>query len=431
MNNQLEMAQRALNERSRVTLGRDIAPTLSAPATGTLTPEPLVSSARPLRSWLADPELLRTPAAVIPHLAVSGRVTLLSGREKIGKSTLVAGAVATASRGDDVLGVPLVRPVRTLWYALDEHVADCVRRFESLNADLDHIVINDVPRTDAELIGAIELDIAAFPGIGLVVVDTLSRVFAASGVDPNSSRDVEPVIARLVDLFHRQKVGSILLYHTGKAGREYRGSTAIGANVGDILTLRRRGQADEDDFEDEAADDGRRLLVQDGRNLRGRLQLTCAEGQYRLYDDAWPPRIRILEPLRDHGSVKSRTELVRLAGVQKKSGLRLVGEMVDEGTVVENSHRLTLGSIGHGELGSRTPAAPRAPAAPEPDVHPPEFPGFQRFSEGGTSAEPRREPMTGHPRAGGSRISYPHSPHPTETGTAFTVNAPVQLRTVI
>jgi RecA-family ATPase len=65
------------------------------------------STAHTLRDWLGDPEILKPPRVIVPHLAVEGRVTLLSGREKIGKSTLAAGAVAAASLGASWLGGPL------------------------------------------------------------------------------------------------------------------------------------------------------------------------------------------------------------------------------------------------------------------------------------------------------------------------------------
>jgi hypothetical protein len=58
--------------------------------------------ARPLSELLADPALLVEPVEVMPHLLVAGGVTLLSGREKTGKSTLVGYLVSqlTRTRGD-------------------------------------------------------------------------------------------------------------------------------------------------------------------------------------------------------------------------------------------------------------------------------------------------------------------------------------------
>lgn len=356
------------------------------------------STARTLGDWLHDPDILRPPAITVPHLAVEGRVTLLSGREKIGKSELLGYAVAAASRGADVLGVTLPAPLCTLWYAIDEPVADAVRRFERLGADPHRVIVNDVPRRFDHLHAAITADLEVFPGIGLVVVDTLSRLMAVSGVDPNSSSDVEPVIAQMVDFFHQRNLAAVLSYHTGKGGREYRGSTALGATVDEILTLRRRGHVeDADDFDDEGVDDGRRLLVQDGRTLRGRVHLTRVNGRYQLFDDAFPPREKILGALRDHGAVGSRNELCKLAGVRKIAGLHAITELVGEGLVIETGTSLKLA----------------LPVVPVRELQLPlgtsGTSGSQRFPEGGTSAEP----ATGT----GSRNGNPLL---TETGTGAT-----------
>lgn len=306
---------------------------------------PLPSGARTLGSWLADPELLRPPSVAIPHLVVEGRVTLLSGREKVGKSTLVAGAIAAASRGESVLGVSVPDPLRTVWYALDEPLGDTVRRFAGLNADLEGVLINQEPRSMSDLLAAVVGDLKKFEGVDLIVVDTLSRVFAASGCDVNDARAVEPLIGSFVDLCHTENLAALLLFHTGKGGREYRGSTAIGATVDDVLTLRRRGTSEEDDFEsdaDEAVEDGRRLLIQDGRNLRGRLHLSCSGGRYALLDDAHPPRERILEALSSHGSVDGRARLCTRAGVRKASGLRAIADLISDGAIVEAGKSLRL-----------------------------------------------------------------------------------------
>lgn len=300
------------------------------------------STARPLRDWLGDPEILRTPQVIIPHLAVEGRVTLLSGREKIGKSTLAACAASAASRSQDVLGTSIGAPIRSLWYALDEPVADTVRRFDTLGADPNEIIINDKPRTVDELLAALKRDLETYRDVSGVWVDTFSRILAGSGVDPNSSRDVEPVIAKLVDFCHSMNVACVLLYHTGKSGREYRGSTAIGATVDEVLTLRRRGQSDDDDFDDDSSDDGRRLLVQDGRSLRGRVHLTCQGGVYHLYEGAGAPQQRIISAIRDHGAVAGRAELTRRAGLRKTDGLEAIAELIADGTVTEIGKLLEL-----------------------------------------------------------------------------------------
>lgn len=364
---------------------------------------------RLLRDWLAHPEILQLPQITIPHVAVEGRVTLLSGREKIGKSTFAAGVVSAASRGDDVLGVPIPRPVHTLWYALDEHISDAVRRFDNLGADINKIVINDWPRSASELTETLENDLAKFIGIDHVAVDNWSRVLAMSGIDPNSSREVEPVLANLVDFFHRENISATLLYHTGKAGREYRGSTAIGATVDEILTLRKRGQAEEDDFDDDSSDDGRRLLVQEGRTLRGRVHLTCVDGVYRLYEDSNPPRTRIIDALRDHGTVGSRGELAKLAGVRKAAGLHAIAELIVEGAIVESGRNLKLSATQ-----TRFPASSISPPR-EPPPAPSGFPGSARFPEGGSTPEPHRELWPTELGMAGSRFG---NPIPTGTGTA-------------
>ncbi len=337
--------------------------------------------ARPLGDWMENPELLEEPQVVLPYVAVEGRVTLFSGREKIGKSSLVGGAVAQASRGDPVLGTPVLGMVKSLVYSIDELVGDTVRRFAMSGGDMEMIVINDRPRTVAELIAHAIVDIKTHDP-DLVVVDTLSRVLDNSGVDRNVAKDVGPAMNRIVDLLHDSAVSGALLYHTGKAGREYSGNTAIGATVDEILTLRRRGSSDEDDFDDDGSDDGRRLLVQDGRNLRGRVHLTYVNGVYQLYQETTAPREKVLEVLHTHGPVIGRSELAKLAGVRKATGLEVIAELIGGGFIVENQRRLSLGS--------------------------------RQFPQGGTTMEPTPGTNRDGGAFTGSRFG---NPHPAALGT--------------
>ena len=305
---------------------------------------PAVSATRSLRELLTNPELLRAPEVVLPFLVVAGRVTLLSAREKCGKSTLVAHCVAAASRGDPVLGTALARPVHTLWYALDEPLADATRRFSGLRADGDGIYVNDRPRNLDELLDTIALDLEHHPEVSLVVIDTLSKLIAMAGIDSSSSRELEPFMIRLCERLRAHGVAAILLYHTAKNGNEFRGSTCIGACVDDVLTMRRRGKRDEeDDFDAEPdAGDSRRKLVRDGRNLRGDLQLDFVDGAYQLYADTTSPRLKLLDTLRDEGAVSGRSALCRAAGVRKQIGLALITALVTEGAIVEHGTVLKL-----------------------------------------------------------------------------------------
>lgn len=302
---------------------------------------------RMLSQLATDPELLRVPRQVVPCLALEGRVTLLSGREKVGKSTLAGFAVARLSTGDDLLGARCT-PSRVLWYAIDEPVGDTVRRLLAHGADTSRVLICDAPRTAADLELCLERDLEETPDVALVVLDTLSRVFSFSGTNPNDSNEVEPLLARIVDVFHRRNVSAILLYHTGKAGLEYRGSTAIGATVDEVLTLRRKGQGApaQDAFDDDdGPDDGRRTLVQNGRHLRSTLHLVCIGGEYQLLDSAQPTRVRILaavEALDALGEPFTRNDVYKSAGGRKQNTLAELRAMIAEGVVTERSGGFTV-----------------------------------------------------------------------------------------
>src|SRR5262245_2458486 len=79
-----------------------------------------------LREYLEKPELLVPPPSVVPYLAWAGRHTLLAGKEKCGKSTLLRDAAHHLATGTPFLGEN-VQTKPTLWLCLDEPVADLVR----------------------------------------------------------------------------------------------------------------------------------------------------------------------------------------------------------------------------------------------------------------------------------------------------------------
>jgi hypothetical protein len=136
------------------------------------------------------------------------------------------------------------------------------------------------------------------------------------------------------------------------------------------------------------------VLIQDGRNLRGKVQLMYEGGTYRLFEDAHSPRKKFLEVLRDHGSVTSRSELVKRAGVRKDSGLKVLAELIEEGLILEQNRRLTLTRTGNEQLAADVvPDASKRNDAGTASLAS-GVPGSREFLPVGTEPEPKSEPQT-------------------------------------
>src|SRR5207247_10556539 len=72
----------------------------------TVGPDPTDERAgrsRSLAEILTDPDARKPPPPVVPGLAWAGRITLVSAREGVGKSTLFAAAAAAITTGGEFL----------------------------------------------------------------------------------------------------------------------------------------------------------------------------------------------------------------------------------------------------------------------------------------------------------------------------------------
>lgn len=288
---------------------------------------------RSLADLLGNPALLAPPEAVAAPFLYVGRVTLLSGREKSGKTTLAAGAAAAITTGADFLGSRLVSgPV--LWISLDEALGDTVRRFDQLGADphLLHIV-SEAPAPER-----LRATLAATP-YRLVVIDTLNEL--AMGRSLNESREILPILRPIVNVIRESLAAGLIIGHAGKSSGAYLGSVTIGGAVDAPLTLKRVGEAKappldpstEDDGE-ESPDDGRRLLVgvtRWGGKFRERLQF--AYGRYALGTAPIPIAIRVLRELAAESAGHSATDLAGLLGKQKQTVLQALQDMRLQGLV--------------------------------------------------------------------------------------------------
>jgi 5S rRNA maturation endonuclease (ribonuclease M5) len=196
---------------------------------------PLVRS---LRELLANPKLLHPPSAIAHPFAFRGRVALLAGREKEGKSTLAAAMAAKVTNGAPFLGHEVERgPV--LWLGLEEHVGDTARRFSQLNADPDLLhIVTCLPNSLSDLEEAIR-QVKPIVMVG----DTLAAIVDGVIEDPHDSVAWTAVMRQLTALARSNNLGMLLVAHARKSDGKYRDSTAIGANVDLILEM----ETDKDD----------------------------------------------------------------------------------------------------------------------------------------------------------------------------------------
>lgn len=274
------------------------------------------------------PELLAAPPAIIPGIAYAGRVTLISGREKSGKSTLIGQASAALSRGGSFLGDELL-PLPPLWYAIDEPLPDTVQRERQFDADPETTFIFDERPSADDMRAEIEST-----GARVVVVDTLTELWRGKIRSENDASEIGPFLRPFVDVARDTGVALILLYHATKSGDGYRGSADIGATVDIILTLRQPGTSPRPDaaWDDVKEDDGRRILEGRGRGcVRVNHRLAFDGTGYSLGDSPAPLRNRIINELAREPA--SGSALADLLGARKDTVLRETRDLREEGLI--------------------------------------------------------------------------------------------------
>lgn len=261
---------------------------------------------RTAREILDDPDARRTPVTVAEKLAWEGHVTMLAGREKSGKSTLLRWTVARRTAGGRVWGGPAVEgPVTVLYYGQESPV-DVAADLERMGADLDRVHVADMRQFRNRMI-CLERDVEDLEP-DLVVVDTLSTLTALLELDPGNASDWEPQIERLGALADRTGAAVAVSHHARKADGEYRDSTAIGAGVDCILEMRRDPH--------------------EGRNVRAvtakpRSAVDATDFSFELVEDGSGPRLELLD-----GSLSLEERVQRFVRRHEGCGQREVIEGV-------------------------------------------------------------------------------------------------------
>lgn len=188
---------------------------------------------------LEDPDARIRPATVADHLAWEELVTMLAGREKSGKSTLLRFAVARATAGRRVwTGEPTPAGPREVVYWSEERPVDVAAALERMGADLDGVHVRDMRLDPGDRFAMLRRDLERTEP-ALLVVDTLATFTDPLDLESGDPGDWAPVMNRFGALAQEFALAVLLNHHARKIDGEYRGSTAIGAGVDAILELRR------------------------------------------------------------------------------------------------------------------------------------------------------------------------------------------------
>lgn len=185
-------------------------------------------------------EMLATEPPPVDWLAsgvvARGTLSLLAGREKEGKTLLCQGICTTMASGGGSLGGIECSAGRALVVDAENGKAVIQRRLHALGLRREHKdelffaeALGFDLRTHLGQLG--ELIVAVRPD--LVVLDSWRSLW---GGKENDSDEVTACLDPLRNLARKLNVGVVLIHHMSRAGL-YRGSTAAGASVENILAL--------------------------------------------------------------------------------------------------------------------------------------------------------------------------------------------------
>lgn len=190
----------------------------------------VAAEAPTMAELLADPKALADDVVVVPRLAWQGRATLLSGREKEGKSSYLGAAVAAVSRGRDFCGVP-VPAGDVLWIGIDEPRRDVLRRLAHHEADGHRVrIVEQLPQGVEGL-----RRLLAQHRPALTIVDSLTGYAHGLVESMNDRAQMSRVLFPLIHAARAVDTALVLVHHDKKAGDGYSDSQTIGATVDVIL----------------------------------------------------------------------------------------------------------------------------------------------------------------------------------------------------
>jgi AAA domain len=186
----------------------------------------------PLVPWLVEP------------LVARGCLTLLAGREGLGKSMLSMAVAVAMATGQEMAGPFRCTAGRVLVIDAENGHGEIWRRVRGLGLDseaVENLAIGETLYPDV-LSDLEELaDVISKTNPDLVILDSLRSLW---GGKENESDAAGPALDRIQRMARTYDVGVLLLHHASRGG-DYRGSTAIGAAT-EITAVMSRAEGDDD-----------------------------------------------------------------------------------------------------------------------------------------------------------------------------------------
>lgn len=287
-------------------------------------PEPRTSASynRRLDEWYNDSAACTLPPLVIPKIARAGEMTMLSGKWREGKSTLMTWICAELSRGGNIFG-EAVQPTISHWISFEEQPALVITRFRESEADATRIHYLDglmVPpeRTLMEFKQLLRTTPAK-----VVIVDSLSRLYMRGGdiVSENDNAAWVRVLDDLQRTVREAGVALVFLHHLSKAG-DSRGGTAIPASMDCAITMRPVSRSPR----------ARKLELR-GRTIMDDVTVEKAaeENRYSMVDlakDDTTGLVRRVCKLVAETTKPSAAQIIETLGVQRQKALRIIKDLI-------------------------------------------------------------------------------------------------------
>jgi hypothetical protein len=188
----------------------------------------------------------------IDNLIPAGSVTLFAGREKSGKTSILIDLVCAVATGEPFLGRE-TQQVNTLLIPLEDHIREIqsrvMTRLDGARPQQFHYYPptylgyndQDLRLEDNVLMDRFKATIVERK-IKLIALDPLRELHDMA---ENDADEMAPTLRVLRDMAHELNVAIVVSHHASRGGG-YRGSTAIGGAVDQIISFKRKDQEGDD-----------------------------------------------------------------------------------------------------------------------------------------------------------------------------------------